>query len=294
MKPELRGILLKNEPLAQYTSWCVGGAAKQVYKPHDTEDLAIFLRSLPEEEDVIWLGLGSNTLVRDGGFPGTVIITQGNLNNITRENDLEIRAEAGVASARFARYCARNNLQGIEFLAGIPGTIGGALRMNAGCFNGETWQWIIGVETINRLGEIHYREPHEFNIAYRSVTGLSKDEWFAAGYFRLKEGNKEESLDMIRKLLAHRATTQPTGDASCGSVFRNPDNDYAGRLIETCGLKGFKIGGACISDKHANFIVNDGHASAKDIEDMILYIAEQVKEKQGIHLMREVHIIGVH
>ncbi len=287
-----QGELLLDQPLADYTTWRVGGRAKALYKPVGTSDLAAFLKQLPPEEPMMWLGLGSNSLIRDTGFLGTVILTQGCLDRLTLlENDL-VFVESGVSCAKMARFCARNGLTGGEFWAGIPGTMGGALRMNAGCFNGETWNAVVEVETMTRQGEIRKRKPSEFEVVYRHVTGL-QDEWFISATCRLKPGNKDESLETIKTLLARRAATQPTGEFNCGSVFRNPPNHYAAQLIESCGLKGTRIGGAIVSLKHANFIINEaGLASARDIERLIHLVQSKVYEQTGIELCREVHIVG--
>ena len=278
--------------LAEYTSWRVGGDAKHCFKPKTIAELSDFLKELPSEEPLLWLGLGSNLLIRDGGVKETVILTQGGLNSLMQVDELTIRAEAGVACGQLARYCARLNLTGLEFLAGIPGTVGGALAMNAGCHNGETWEWVQRVETIDQQGIVRMRDFSEFKIAYRHVKGPVR-EWFVAGYFQLKLGNKEQSLLRIKELLDHRARTQPIDFPNCGSVFRNPPGDYAGRLIELCGLKGFSLGKAQVSNKHANFIVNTGGATAAEIEQLIEIIMKQVYEKTGISLVREVHIRGV-
>ncbi|HAT6936973.1 TPA: UDP-N-acetylmuramate dehydrogenase [Legionella pneumophila] len=289
---ECQGTLLFNEPLAEYTTWRVGGPAARLYKPANTADLALFLSRLPSDEPLLWLGLGSNSLIRDGGFSGTVILTQGCLKEMTLLSDNCIRVEAGVSCASMARFSARNNLSGGEFWAGIPGTMGGALRMNAGCHGGETWQSVIEVQTINRRGEIRTRKPDEFEVAYRHVAGLG-DEWFISATLQLTPGNKETSLQLIKDLLAHRANTQPTNEYNCGSVFRNPPGDFAARLIESCGLKGVSIGGAVVSEKHANFIINhQGTATAANIEALIHLVQTKVREQTSIELMREVHIIG--
>jgi UDP-N-acetylmuramate dehydrogenase len=277
--------------LSEYTSWRVGGPAERLYLPKNLNSLISFLKTIPENEPLTWLGLGSNTLVREGGVKGTVIVTQACLNELNILDEVTIRAEAGVACPAFARFCARHDLQGLEFLAGIPGTIGGALAMNAGCHGGETWNCVAAVETVDHKGNRHTRFPQEYQIAYRSVKGVPH-EWFVAGHFRLTPGIKEESLEKIRALLAHRAATQPTNEPSCGSVFRNPPGDYAARLIESCGLKGKTIGGAHVSTKHANFIVNDGNAKSSDIESLIAFVEEEVEKKCGVKLIREVHIIG--
>lgn len=286
------GQLLLKEPLADYTTWRVGGLAKALYKPTGIADLSFFLQRLGAEEPLVWLGLGSNSLIKDIGFSGTVILTQGCLNGLDLVGDDLIRVEAGVSCAKMARFCARNNLVGGEFWAGIPGTMGGALRMNAGCFNGETWQSVVEVETMTRTGEVRRRLPSEFNVAYRHVSGLN-DEWFVAATCRLTPGEKDKSLQLIKELLAHRAATQPTSEYNCGSVFRNPPQNHAAKLIESCGLKGMRFGGAVVSEKHANFIINhQGTASANDIESLIQFVQKTVYEQTAIELIREVHIIG--
>ena len=288
----MKGQLLLNENLADYTTWRVGGQAKALYKPAGIADLANFLKQLDTNESILWLGLGSNSLIKDSGFSGTVVLTQGCLNGLELVGDNLIRVEAGVSCAKMARFCARNHLQGGEFWAGIPGTMGGALRMNAGCFNGETWQHVVEVETMTRHGEIRRRKPDEFEVSYRHVLGLD-EEWFVSVTCRLEPGDKEQSLLVIKELLDKRAATQPTNEYNCGSVFRNPPNNYAARLIESCGLKGMRHGGAMVSEKHANFIVNyQGQATAYDIETLIEQVQKTVSEQTNIELVREVHILG--
>lgn len=289
---ECQGTLLYNESLAAYTTWRVGGPAAKLYKPAHTADLALFLRKLPESEPLLWLGLGSNSLIKDSGFSGTVILTQGCLKEISLQEDQTIKVEAGVSCASMARFCARNNLSGGEFWAGIPGTMGGALRMNAGCHDGETWKYVTELQTITRNGDIKVRKPEEYEIAYRHVAGPT-DEWFISATFKLPVGDKETSLQVIKELLARRASTQPTNEYNCGSVFRNPPGNYAAQLIESCGFKGFSLGGAKVSEKHANFIINhQGSATASDIEALIHLVQTKVREQTTIELMREVHIIG--
>lgn len=291
--PVYEGEHLENVSLAEYTTWRVGGRGKYLYKPTSIEDLSCFLKQLSPQMPLLWLGLGSNSLIRDKGFNGTVILTQGCLKNIALMAPDTVRVEAGVSCASMARFCARQNLAKAEFWAGIPGTMGGALRMNAGCFNGETWDHLIEVETMTRDGQQHRRTINDFHVAYREVQGLAEEEWFIAASFRLPPGEKESSLQTIKTLLDRRAETQPTNEYNCGSVFRNPPGHYAAQLIEQCGLKGFKIGEAQVSLKHANFIINDqGKASAQDIETLIEYIQKMVYEKTNILLHREVHLIG--
>lgn len=288
-----QGQLLVNESLADYTTWRVGGVASQLYKPAGLADLVLFLKSISDTETLHWLGLGSNTLVRDGGIKGTVILTQNCLNDITLVDSNTIRVEAGVSCAKMARFCARNHLSGGEFWAGIPGTMGGALRMNAGCFNGETWQYVKEIETINKKGKLQTRQASDFDVSYRHVDGLAEDEWFVSATCELDSGDKATSLAQIKQLLARRTQTQPTNEYNCGSVFRNPPNQFAAHLIESCGLKGMKIGHAKVSEKHANFIINDaGRATAADIESLIEHVHSEIKKQAGILLTREVQIIG--
>lgn len=293
MKIEHQGQLEQEALLSEYTTWRVGGPAERLYKPKDLTDLSSFLKHCSKEEPLLWLGLGSNSLIRDGGFSGTVILTQGCLNEIALIAPETIRVEAGVSCAKMARFGARNDLEGGEFWAGIPGTMGGALRMNAGCFDGQTWDRVVEVETITRDGVIHHRSPETFDIGYRHVSGLSSDEWFVAATFKLSLGEKEVALEKIKALLERRANTQPTNEFNCGSVFRNPPGDHAARLIESCGLKGYTLGHAKVSEKHANFIINhEGNASAADIESLIEHVHRTVLEKTGVDLIREVHFLG--
>lgn len=289
--PGLRGELRLDEPLARHTSWRVGGPARRLYRPADAADLAYFLRGLDPEEPLLWLGLGSNLLVSDEGFCGTVVQTQGCLTALARSGTQGIRAESGVSCAKAARFAAKLGLSGVEFLAGIPGTIGGALAMNAGAYGGETWGRIRCVRTIDRLGEVREHPPVDFQIGYRRVEGPA-GEWFLEAELELRPGDAAESLERIRDLLERRGHTQPIGLASCGSVFRNPPGDHAARLVEAAGLKGVREGGAQVSEKHANFIINTGSASARDIARLIERVQSEVERASGVHLVPEVHRVG--
>ena len=288
---ELRGELRRDEPLARHTTWRVGGPARRLYRPADAEDLAAFLRQLDPGEPLLWLGLGSNVLVPDSGFPGTVIQSQGCLTRMERRGETGLFAESGVACAKLARFAARENLVGAEFLAGIPGTLGGALAMNAGAWGGETWARIAGVRTIDRCGRIRERHPTDYTVGYREVEGPA-GEWFLDAVLELEPGDGKAGLERIRDLLDQRARTQPTGLPSCGSVFRNPPGDHAARLIESIGLKGYRLGGAQVSEKHANFIINTGTASALDIARLIELVHGQVEQRTGAGLVTEVCILG--
>jgi UDP-N-acetylmuramate dehydrogenase len=290
-KHSWNGVLQKNVPMAKYTSWRVGGPADYFYQPTGVDDLANFIRECEPQQPLVWLGLGSNLLVRDGGIRGIVIHMLSGLKQITQLDDTLLRVEVGVSSARVARYCAEKNLSGGEFLAGIPGLFGGALTMNAGAFGDETWQIVESVETIDRDGNLHQRTVDDYEVDYRSVHG-PENEWFVAANIRLKPGQQAESKSRVRELLEKRNESQPVGTANAGSVFKNPPGDFAARLIDTCGLKGARIGGACVSGKHANFIINTGGATAADIENLIRHIQKVVEEKTGVKLETEVRIIG--
>jgi UDP-N-acetylmuramate dehydrogenase len=287
----MKGRLLRDEPLAKYTSWRVGGPADCLYIPENKTDLCEFIKTLPKKKPLFWIGLGSNLLVRDGGIRGTVINTKGRLKEMRLMDNGLVYVEAGVPCPLVARFCSEQGLVGAEFLAGIPGTMGGALKMNAGAFAGETWAIVKTVETVNSLGQVNQKGPDDFKVSYRSVKGL-EDEWFLAANLRLEPGDSVASQLKIKELLDRRAKTQPTNQPSCGSVFKNPEGDFAARLIEQSGLKGYAIGGACVSEKHANFIVNTGQATAAEIEALIGHVQAEVKRIQNVSLQTEVCMVG--
>jgi UDP-N-acetylmuramate dehydrogenase len=288
-----RGELRYDEPMALHNSWRAGGPARCFFKPADVTELCEFLQQLDPQEPLLWVGLGSNLLVRDGGFPGTVIFTLGALNELEWLDATTLLAGAGVTCSKVARESARQGLTGLEFLAGIPGTMGGALAMNAGAFGGETWNRVVLVETVDRAGCLHTRKPDEYQVSYRTVEGVA-DEWFVAARLRLETGDSALAKQQIRKLLAQRAESQPVQQNSCGSVFRNPPGDHAARLIEATGLKGKTLGGAQVSQKHANFIINTGTATAADIETLLNQVQGCVEQAHGVRLEPEVRIVGEH
>jgi len=291
----LRGELRQSESMAKHVSWRAGGAVARAYWPADVDDLAAFLRTVSTAEALYFVGLGSNLLIRDGGVQATVVFTHWALRQIslssTGEHNIEIFAEAGIASPKVARFAALHGAEGAEFLAGIPGTVGGALAMNAGCYGGETWNIVATVRTIDRQGVVRQRATSDFRIGYRSVVG-PENEAFVAATFCVPRGDGEKSRNKIKELLSKRIASQPLQQPNAGSVFRNPPNDHAARLIEACGLKGTRVGGAEISRRHANFIVNTGGASAADIEALIDLAQNTVGEKFGVKLECEVRIIG--
>jgi len=294
--PEFMPRVKRQERMSRHTSWHVGGPAEIFFTPRDRQDLVAFLRSLPPDTPLHWIGLGSNLLVRDAGLRGVVIATQGALERLDRLSEATVYCEAGVACARLARQCIKWGLGPAEFFAGIPGTVGGALAMNAGAFGGETWAHVIEVETLDRRGTEHRRAPQEYEVGYRHVRLLAApedpaSEGFIAARLRF-ERNTAANVAQVRTLLARRKASQPIGEWSCGSVFTNPPGDHAARLIETAGLKGYHIGDAWVSEKHANFIINRGEATAADIERLIEYVQSEVERRHGVRLAPEVRIIG--
>jgi UDP-N-acetylmuramate dehydrogenase len=290
LAPEFATRVLRDVPLSKYTSWHVGGPADLFFTPRNVMDLASFIRQLPPDLPLMWIGLGSNLLVRDGGVRGAVVSTHGALVDLERSSATRIRAGAGVPCARIARQCVKWGLGPAEFLAGIPGTLGGALAMNAGAWGGETWQHVAEVEVLDRRGMRHTRKPADYEIGYRRVVGPS-DEWFIAARleFERKPGVNDSTM---RELLEKRRETQPIGEWSCGSVFVNPQGQHAAQLIESAGLKGFRIGDASVSQKHANFIINHGAARAADIEALIQHVQRKVAEVHHLELKTEVRIVG--
>ncbi|MCY3769503.1 MAG: UDP-N-acetylmuramate dehydrogenase [Gammaproteobacteria bacterium] len=288
----LAGQLLVNEPMSRHTTWRTGGTAQYFYTPADRQDLLALLARLPGDIPVHWVGLGSNLLVRDGGLSGIVIRTAKGLNEITVHSGRVLYAESGVSCAKIARRAAQCNLTGVEFLAGVPGSFGGALAMNAGAFSGETWQWVKQVEWVDRSGNISIHPSAEVRHAYREVE-LPAETWILGGWLALeKAGPGYRGRDRIRDFLDRRAASQPVQSANAGSVFRNPAGDFAARLIEEAGLKGRESGDAVISPVHSNFIINRGRATSADIENLIRLARNEVRRCSGIELETEVRIIG--
>ena len=292
---QLRGELRVDEPMSRHVSWRAGGCAKQFFKPADLADLQAFLPTLLKHEPLLFVGLGSNLLVRDAGFDGTVVMTTPTLHGLGLDaDDVNIVcAGAGVASPHVAKFAAKHSLATAEWLAGVPGTVGGALAMNAGCYGTETWEQVVDCTTIDRDGVLHIRRSTDYEIGYRHVAAkFPAEEWFVAARFRFQPGDAAIAKTRIKELLAKRMASQPLDKPNAGSTFRNPPGDHAARLIESCGLKGFSIGGAQVSIKHANFIINTGAATAADIENLISHMQDTVKQQTGVELVREVKIVG--
>ncbi len=288
---EFESRVLRDEPMSRHTTWHVGGPADVWFAPASVDELAAFLRGLAVDVPLTFVGLGSNLLVREGGVRGAVICAHGGLNALERLDDTRVRAEAGVPCARLGRRCVKWGLGPAGFFAGIPGSLGGALAMNAGAWGGETWPRVLEVETVDRAGTLRRRAAAEYSWGYRSVTPPAQGEWFVAATLGF-ERDPAASMDSIKVLLERRVASQPIGEWSCGSVFTNPPGDHAARLIESAGLKGFAIGDAAVSTKHANFIVNRGHARAAELEGVIRHVQQTVERLHGVRLHPEVRVIG--
>ena len=289
--PQFAARVRYDELMSRHTTWHVGGPADVFFTPADRADLAAFLAHLPADTAVFWLGLGSNLLVLDGGIRGVVIEAHAALAKIERRGATGVYVESGVPCARIARLCIDWQLGPADFFAGIPGTLGGALYMNAGAFGGETWPHVQHVEVIDRQGVVRQRAAAEYRYGYRHSTPPAPDEWFLAAQLDFQPLADSDRQPM-RALLARRKATQPIGEWSCGSTFTNPTGDHAARLIESAGLKGYRLGGAVVSPKHANFLINTGSATARDIEQLVAHIQTTVRALHGVELVPEFRVAG--
>src|ERR1700691_4277268 len=288
--PEFMTRVRWHESMAAHTSWRAGGPADMFFLPRDIEDLSAFLRVLPAHVPVYWGRVGS--------IRGVVVAAAGAFTRIERRSQSRVYCQASVPCARIARACSNWGLAQAEFFGGIPGTLGGALAMNAGAFGDETWRHVCSVETIDRRGHRHTRQAQEYRVGYRQVEpppstlSAGNEEWFVSAELQFETLGAETRTSSVRSLTERRKQTQPLGQWSCGSVFKNPPGDHAARLIEASGLKGYRIGDAIVSDKHANFIINEGHATATELEQLIRHVQRTVERMHGVVLETEVRIVG--
>ena len=277
-------MLKINEPMSKHCSLRSGGETSEFFQPLDILELSKFLKN--NTKPILMVGLGSNLLVRDKGFDGVTIHTK-NLKELNISDNF-IESGAGTSLAKLSRFALANFKYGAEFLSAIPGSVGGALAMNAGAFGSEIWQYVVSVKTMSYSGEIKDRKPSDFENTYRSTIHKNSNEFFVSAVFNF---NLKEQNDDVSELLKKRNSTQPIGLPSCGSVFKNPKNHFAAKLIESSGLKGYCIGGACVSEKHANYIINQDNATAQDIENLIAHIQDVIKQQFDIELETEIIII---
>jgi UDP-N-acetylmuramate dehydrogenase len=281
--------LQKNINLSQYSSWRCGGFANYFFRPRDKNELCQFMNLYSRDCSILWLGLGSNILFRDGGVDSVVVLTAGNLSSIFWDQDNTLYAECGATCAKVAREAAKKDFGELAFLAGIPGTLGGALKMNAGAIGSEIWSFVTEVEVVDMEGRVRRLKASEYKPFYRGVDGPELQ--FLGAWLRLSE-KIPNGIQRIKEVLAERNDSQPTGQFTCGSVFKNPVGHYAGELIEKCDLKGFRLGDIEVSKKHANFFINHGDATSREVENLIRLVKEKVNTQFSVWLEEEVQILG--
>lgn len=289
----LRGEWRRNFPMSRLSAWRVGGPADELFLPADLDDMRVFYETDSRAQTAFIVGHGSNLLVRDGGIGGVVVRVAPGLSALRIEEDGGIYAEAGAGCPKLARLAAAAGFTEAAFLAGVPGTVGGAAAMNAGCEGGEIWNYVEEA-TVLEDGGLRIRPRADFCAGYRSLKMKDGTEapFFAAVRLRFPSDSPSAARARVREMLRRRARTQPVGSANCGSVFRNPPGGFAAKLIDECGLKGARVGGATVSEKHANFIINDRRASSADIENLIDFVREKVRAQTGVLLSPEVRIAG--
>ncbi len=289
---QVRGRLEPMASLADFTWFRVGGPAEVLFTPADEDDLAAFLRSLEKDIPVYVIGVGSNLLVRDGGVPGVVIRLGRGFSDMAVEGEHRIRVGTAVPDVKVARFAADNGIDALTFLRGIPGTIGGALRMNGGAYGGETKDVVVDVRAVDRAGNIKVLQNAELNYRYRHC-GAAEDLIFTQAVLQGKSGNTQDILAAMDKITASREATQPVKSRTGGSTFKNPPGLKSWQLIDSAGMRGFAIGAAKVSDLHCNFLINEGGASAAQIEAVGETVRLRVKENSGVELEWEIKRIGV-
>jgi UDP-N-acetylmuramate dehydrogenase len=289
--PKLRGRLLANQSLAALTWFRVGGPAQVLFMPEDEADLSYFLAQLPPEISLTVIGLGSNLVVRDGGVPGVVVRLGRGFSEIAIEN-LELRAGAAVPDVKVARAAQEAGVAGLAFLRGIPGAIGGALRMNGGAYGRETKNALVAARAVDRGGNIHVLKNADMGFSYRH-SAVPDDYIFTSASFRGEHGDPAEIAAEMEKITESREATQPVKSRTGGSTFKNPPGQKAWQLIDAAGCRGLRIGDAQVSQMHANFLINLGNATAADIETLGETVRQRVKETSGVELEWEIKRVGV-
>jgi UDP-N-acetylmuramate dehydrogenase len=290
--PELRGRLLPNQPLAELTWFRVGGPAQVLFMPEDEADLASFLGALPAEIPVTVIGLGSNLIVRDGGVPGVVIRLGRGFGDVKVEPGARVRAGTGVPDVKVSRAAQEAGIAGLAFFRGIPGAIGGALRMNGGAYGRETKDALIEARGVDRAGRLHVFANGDMHYSYRHC-GAPDDVIFTAALFQGEPGDREKIAAEMDKITESREATQPIKSRTGGSTFKNPPGHKAWQVIDAAGCRGLKVGGAQVSEMHCNFLINLGSATAADIETLGETVRTRVKENSGVELEWEIKRIGV-
>jgi len=290
--PQLRGRLLANQPLAELTWFRVGGPAQVLFMPEDEADLAYFLEHLPAETPVTVVGLGSNLIVRDGGVPGVVIRLGRGFSDVKIEPDARVRAGSGVPDVKVSRAAQEAGIAGLAFFRGIPGAIGGALRMNGGAYGRETKDALIEARGVDRQGRVRVFSNGDMHYSYRHC-GAPDDVIFTAALFQGEPGDREKIAAEMDKITESREATQPIKSRTGGSTFKNPPGHKAWQVIDAAGCRGLKVGGAQVSEMHCNFLINLGGATAADIETLGETVRTRVRQHSGVELEWEIKRIGV-
>ncbi len=290
--PDLRGRLLPNHPLADITWFRAGGPAQVLFTPEDESDLAYFMAQLPADIPVSVIGIGSNTLVRDGGVPGVVIRLGRGFSQIHIEQGCRIRSGTAVPDVKVARAAGEAGIDGLAFFRGIPGAIGGALRMNAGAYGGETTDVFVEARAVDRSGNIHVLSHADMGFEYRK-SKVADDLIFTEALFQGQPGDSATILAAMNEITERRDATQPVRSRTGGSTFKNPPGHKSWQLIDAAGCRGLRIGGAHMSELHCNFLINDGEATAADIEALGEEVRRRVLAQSGIDLHWEIRRIGL-
>ena len=288
--PEVRGSYRKNFKLSNVTWFGVGGPTDVLFKPADLEDLTFFLKNKDPRIPYMVLGVGSNLLVRDGGIRGIVIRLGREFTDITHIGN-ELIVGAGALDVNVSQYCLENNLEGLEFLSGIPGVVGGALVMNAGAYGKEISDCLIKLEALDSKGNLITIAKEDCGFKYRS-SSLDENLIFTKAYLQVKPGNHEEIKEKIQNIQQQREESQPIRTKTSGSSFKNPPGHKAWQLIDQAGFRGLRLGDAIISEKHCNFLINIGNATATEIEELGELVRKKVFENSGIMLEWEIKIVG--
>lgn len=282
----------ENEPLSAHTTFRTGGPCTCMIMPKSAEDLSQLVKFAAENGvRTLVMGKGSNMLCADEGFDGAVLLIGSDFSEITMLDDCTIRAQAGAAMSRLCRVALDNGLSGLEFAYGIPGTVGGGIYMNAGAYGGEMKDVLVSVTAMDRNGELHTYTPAQLELTYRRSRFSHTDEIIVSGDFKLAHGDKAEIEAKMNELMARRKDKQPLEYPNAGSTFKRPEGQFAGKLIQDCGLRGATVGGAQVSEKHCGFVINKGGATSADIKELIAQIQKTVYEKTGFYLECEVRII---
>jgi UDP-N-acetylmuramate dehydrogenase len=290
--PEVRGRLEPNYPLADLTWFRVGGPAEVLYTPADEADLADFMKGLPDDVPYYVIGVGSNLLVRDGGIPGVVIRLGRGFADVKLDGPMRVKTGTSALDVRVARFAAENSIDALTFLRGIPGSIGGALRMNGGAYGGETKDALVEARAVDRKGNIKVLSNADMHYSYRHC-GAPEDLIFTEATFEGKPGIVTEIMEAMHRITASREATQPIKSRTGGSTFKNPPGHKSWALIDAAGMRGFSIGPAKVSELHCNFLINEGGATAAQIEELGETVRAKVKAQSGVELEWEIKRIGV-